>query len=77
MARHSDKLETRKNILRETSRSEVSKEAVDDWLEKYRTFLLERNLLDKPHKIYTSVETGFTIGSIAGVVGANKTEIHR
>lgn len=51
MARHSDKLETRKNILRETSRSEVTKEAVDDWLEKYRTFLLERNLLDKPHKI--------------------------
>lgn len=68
MAGHSDKLETRKEILCEASRSKFTKEVVDDWLEKYRTFLSERNLLDKPHKIYTSDKTGFTMESIAGVV---------
>lgn len=74
MPGHSDKLETRKEILREASRSKVTKEVVNDWLEKYRKFLSERNLLDKPHKIYTSDKTGFTIESGCG---ANKTEIHR
>lgn len=68
MARHSDILEKRKETLLEASRSKVTKEIVDDWFQKYQAFLSERNLLDKPHKIYNADETGFTMGSKAGVV---------
>lgn len=55
------------NILLEASHSKVTKEVVDDWFEKYRAFLLERNLLYKPRKMHNADETGFTIGSKTGV----------
>lgn len=45
-------------------------------LQKFQEFLSERNLLDKPHKIYNADGTGFTMGSKAGVVVGATRQIY-
>lgn len=60
--------EKRKETLLEAPCSKITKEVVDEWFNNYKAFLSKRNLLDKPHKIYNTDETGFTMGSKAGVV---------
>ena len=39
---------------------------MDTWFERYKVFLSERDMLDKPHEICNADETGFTMGSKAG-----------
>lgn len=68
MARHTDKLEKRKETLLEASRSKVTKDVVDKWFDQYTAFLSEQDMLDTPHRIFNADETGFTMGSKAGSV---------
>lgn len=51
--------EKRKETLLEAPCSKITKEVVDEWFNNYKAFLSKRNLLDKPHKIYNTDETGW------------------
>ncbi|KAJ8315644.1 hypothetical protein KUTeg_007794 [Tegillarca granosa] len=74
MGRHFNKLEKRKETLLEASRSKVTPQAMDNWFDKYRKFLSDRDMLDKPERIWNADETSFTMGSKAGnVIGPSKT----
>ena len=73
--RHRDKLEPRQECQLETSRAKVTAEQMDKWFDGYKTFLSERDLLDKPHRVYNADETGFTMGSKPGkVIGPPKLD---
>ncbi|KAH3711978.1 hypothetical protein DPMN_071655 [Dreissena polymorpha] len=41
---------------------------MDKWDSNFRDFLAERDLLNKPEKIWNADETGFQMGSKAGYV---------
>lgn len=68
MARNPDKLVKRKQYT-PWSLSLKSHQRGWRWLVwEVPSVFVERNLLDKPHKVHNEDETGFTIGSKTGVV---------
>jgi len=74
MSRYNTILEKRKESPLESSRSKVTPEKMDTWFEKYRKFLSDLELMDKPHRIWNADETGFSMGSKAGnVIGPSKS----
>lgn len=47
----------------ELCRSKVSKERTDKWYCSFREFLISKNIVDKPSRIWNADETGFNMGS--------------
>ncbi|KAJ8299458.1 hypothetical protein KUTeg_023518 [Tegillarca granosa] len=66
--RNKDIVGLRKEILLEASRSQLTSERIDKWFSGFRDFLAEKDLLDKPERIWNADETGFQMGSKAGYV---------
>jgi hypothetical protein len=73
MERNKNIVEKRKETPLEASRAKVTPSLIDDWFCKYRIFISDKELLDKPERIYNADETGFTMGSKSGnVIGPTK-----
>ena len=52
----------------EFSRSKLTTNEMDRWFSNYREFLISKDLLDKPERIWNADECGFSMGSKAGKV---------
>ncbi|KAJ8299453.1 hypothetical protein KUTeg_023513 [Tegillarca granosa] len=68
MNRNKDTVGLRKEILLEASRSQLTSNRIDKWFSGFRDFLAEKDLLDKPERIWNADETGFQMGSKPGYV---------
>jgi hypothetical protein len=47
----------------ELCRSKVTKDITDKWYSSFRDFLICKNIIDKPSRIWNADETGFNMGS--------------
>lgn len=63
MNRNSHIINQRVETALELKRSQVTKEKMDAWYDRFRNFLLSIGLIDKPSKIWNADETGFNMGS--------------
>jgi len=73
MSRHKDILGLRHEVLLESSRAKLTKTKLDDWYSSYRYFVNEKDLLNKPERIWNADESRFNLGSIAGkVIGPSR-----
>ncbi|XP_056003489.1 uncharacterized protein LOC130049641 [Ostrea edulis] len=73
LSRNSHLIKSRKETPLETCRAKLSKEKTDKWYSKFKSFLIEKELVDKPGQIWNADETGFSVGSVAGkVIGPAK-----
>ncbi|XP_053408066.1 LOW QUALITY PROTEIN: uncharacterized protein LOC128559734 [Mercenaria mercenaria] len=74
MERNKHTVEKRTETPLESSRAKVTPYVIDEWFHKYRMFISDNELLDKPERIYNADETGFTMGSKSGkVIGPSKS----
>ncbi|XP_033760538.1 uncharacterized protein LOC117342449 [Pecten maximus] len=78
MARNEAILQPRTEKSLEMCRTKINKEDTDVWYSGFSQFLSEKNLLNKPKRIWNCDETGFSIGSIPGkIIGPVKTPSDR
>lgn len=68
MERNKHIVDIRQEVLLESSRAKLSSKRLDNWYSSFRNFLMEKDLLDKPDRIWNADETGFQMGSKAGKV---------
>lgn len=76
MNRNSHIINQRVETALELKRSEVTKEKMDAWYDRFRDFLLSIGLIDKPSKIWNADETGFNMGSNKSkVIGPTRRDL--
>lgn len=63
MLRNKSKISLKPETALELCRSKVTKDTTDKWYSSFRDFLIKKNLIDKPSKIWNADETGFNMGS--------------
>ncbi|XP_062605485.1 uncharacterized protein LOC134267284 [Saccostrea cucullata] len=73
LRRNSHIIQKRTETPLEISRAKVTVKEIDEWFDKYKIFMSDNHLLDKPERVYNADETGFTMGSKSGqVIGPAK-----
>lgn len=76
MNRNSHIINQRVETTLELKRSQVTKEKMDAWYDRFRNFLLSIGLIDKPSKIWNADETGFNMGSNKSkVIGPTRRDL--
>lgn len=76
MNRNSHIINQRVETALELKRSQVTKEKMDAWYDRFRDFLLSIGLIDKPSKIWNADETGFNMGSNKSkVIGPTRRDL--
>ncbi|XP_052233020.1 uncharacterized protein LOC127845885 [Dreissena polymorpha] len=63
MNRNSHIIDIRTETPLELKRSKVTKDVTDNWYLKFRNFLVNKECIDKPSRIWNADETGFNMGS--------------
>ena len=73
LKRNENIVELRNETPLESCRAKLIKEQTDRWYNKFRDFLMSKDLLNSPSRIYNADETGFSLGSVAGrVIGSSR-----
>lgn len=73
MARNNHIIQTRHETPLESCRAKLTRDTVDAWYTKYRDFVINLGLTDKPSHIFNADESGFSLGSKAGkIIGPPK-----
>lgn len=74
MARNASIVKPRTETPLEICRAKLTKDKVDAWYSKFREFLIAKDLIDKPSRIWNADEAGFSMGSISGnVIGPTRS----
>jgi len=68
MARNAHIVQPRTETPLEMCRAKLTKTKTDQWYSKFRDFLIKKDLIEKPTRIWNADETGFSMGSILGKV---------
>ena len=77
MKRNSNIISTRVETSLELKRSKLTKDKLDPWYTRFREFLQDQDLLDKPARIYNADETGFNMGSKKSkVIGPTRRDLN-
>ena len=63
MSRNKSLVSLKPETQLELCRSKVTKDKTDRWYSSFRDFLISKNLIDKPSRIWNADETGFNMGS--------------
>ena len=76
--RNSHIITTKPETALELNRAKVTKDVTDRWYSDFRTFLISKQLLNKPSRIWNADESGFNMGSNKSkVIGpARSTKSH-
>lgn len=76
--RNSHIITTKPETALELNRAKVTKDVTDRWYSDFKTFLISKDLLDKPSRIWNADESGFNMGSNKSkVIGpARSTKSH-
>ncbi|XP_052219882.1 uncharacterized protein LOC127837083 isoform X2 [Dreissena polymorpha] len=76
MRRNAHIISSRIETPLELKRSKLTKEKTDLWYNSFRDFLIDKNLIDKPSRIWNADETGFNMGSNKSkVIGPAKRDL--
>ena len=77
--RNSHIIATKPETALELCRAKVTKDMTDKWYSDFRTFLIAKDLLDKPNRIWNADESGFNMGSnkskVIGPAKSNKSHV--
>ena len=63
MSRNKTLVSLKPETALELCRSKLTKDKTDQWYSSFKNFLISKNLIDKPSRIWNADETGFNMGS--------------